>query len=71
MAEFVALPNPGDRCASYTCVNRVGDGSWVLVTLAAVPATADGGGLKSVHLSMCGSCATRLSREMVPGNGDS
>lgn len=63
-AEFVSMPQPGGPCANYACANRVGEGAWVLVNLP-VLAVSPSATLKSVHLSMCSPCATRLSHEMV------
>lgn len=63
-AEFMSMPQPGDRCANYACANRVGEGAWVLVNLPMLVVSASAT-LKPVHLSMCGPCATRLSHEMA------
>lgn len=68
MAEYLVLP-AFDRCANNMCVNRFGEGKWVLYT--APPVTVGSSTLGGLLISLCAPCATRLSRETegVPTDG--
>lgn len=61
--EFMTMPNPGDRCSNSLCVNLVGQGKWIIVSMPALPVGQSH--LPALHLSMCSPCATRLSHEIA------